>query len=90
VLSTNREIQGFISDNYVFDMIDVNQRGLHARNTRLLERIGNPIANGIPVLLILDENGTVLNTDPGERLRDSDHEHPLMVLAYLRKWAGTR
>ena len=88
VLSTNREIQRFISDHYVFDMIDVNQRGLHSRNTRLLERLGNPIVNGIPVLLILDENGTVLNNDPGERLRDSDHEHPLVVLAYLRKWAG--
>ena len=88
VLSTNREIQQFISDHYVFDMIDVNQRGLHSRNTRLLERLGNPIANGIPVLLILDENGTVLNSDPDERLRDSDHEHPLLVLAYLRKWAG--
>jgi hypothetical protein len=89
VLSTNREIQHFISENYVFDLIDVNQHGLHSRNARLLDRLGNPITNGIPVLLILDENGTVLNSDPDERLRDSDHEHPLVVLAYLRKWAGS-
>ena len=90
LLSTNREIQRFISDRYVFDLIDVNQRGLHSRNTRLLERLGNPITNGIPVLLILDENGMLLNSDPDERLRDSDHEHPLLVLSYLRKWAGQR
>jgi thiol:disulfide interchange protein len=90
VLSTNREIQSFISENYVFDLIDVNQHGLHSRNTRLLERLGNPTANGIPVLLILDENGRVLNPDSDERLRDSDHQHPLLVLAYLRKWAGPR
>ena len=90
LLSTNREIQRFISDNYVFEMIDVNQHGLHARNTRLVERFGNPITNGIPVLLIFDENGRLLNVDPSERLRDSDHAHPTLVLAYLRKWAGQR
>ena len=90
LLSTNREIQRFISANYIFEMVDVNQRGLGARNTRLVERLGNPITNGIPVLLILDESGRVLNTDPNERLRDSDHAHPAMVLAYLHKWAAPR
>jgi len=88
VLSTNSEIQGVISEHYVFEMIDVNQRGLKARNARLVARFGNPIAAGIPVLLVLDENGALLNPDPGERLADSDHAHPAIVLAYLRKWAG--
>jgi hypothetical protein len=37
--------------------------------------------------LILDADGQVLNTDPGERLADSAHEHPALVLAYLQKWA---
>lgn len=88
VLSTNREIQGFVSEHYVFDMIDVNRRGLKARNSRLVARLGNPIADGIPVLLVLDENGAVLNNDPAERLSESDHAHPAMVQAYLQKWAG--
>ena len=87
LLSTNREIQRFISDHYVFEMIDVNQRGFTARNPGLVARLGNPISEGIPVLLILDANGTVLNSDPDERLKDKDHAHPLLVLAYLRKWA---
>ena len=90
LLSTNAEIQQFISERYVFDMIDVNQHGFRARNARLVARLGNPIATGIPVLLVLDENGTVLNNDPAERLADSDHAHPTVVLAYLRKWADQR
>jgi hypothetical protein len=28
-----------------------------------------------------------LNSDPAERLADTAHEHPSVVLAYLRKWA---
>jgi hypothetical protein len=63
---------------------------LGARNARLVERLGNPLAQGIPVLLILDANGAELNSDPAERLADSDHQHPAMVLAYLRKWAAPR
>jgi thiol:disulfide interchange protein len=87
VFTTNAEIRRYISDNYVFDMIDVNQHGLASRNAGFVARLGNPIAHGIPVILILDANGTVLNADSDERLRDSDHAHPLLVLAYLRKWA---
>jgi thiol:disulfide interchange protein len=90
LLSTNAEIQRFISEHYVFDMIDVNKHGLGARNARLVACLGNPIDAGIPVLLVLDENGAVLNNDPAERLADSDHAHPTVVLAYLRKWAGQR
>jgi len=90
LFSTNTEIQRFISEHYVFEMIDVNQRGVGARNARIVARYGNPIAAGIPVLLILDAKGTVLNGDPSERPADSDHAHPAMILAYLQKWAGPR
>jgi thiol-disulfide isomerase/thioredoxin len=90
LFNTNAEVARVIEENYVFEMIDVNQRGLGARNARLVERLGNPLSQGIPVLLILDANGAVLNSDPSERLADSDHQHPAMVLAYLRKWATPR
>jgi len=88
LFNTNPEIRRVIEDYYVFEMIDVNQRGLGARNAKVVARFGDPIATGIPVLLILDANGVLLNNDPAERLPDSAHNHPTMVLAYLRKWAG--
>ena len=87
LFNTNAEIQHLISERYVFGMIDVNQRGLRARNAALLARLGIPVTTRIPVLLVLDEQGVLLNTDPGEHLADSDHAHPSVVLAYLRKWA---
>jgi hypothetical protein len=88
LFNTNREIARVIEENYVFDMIDVNKRGLSARNSALLERLGEPVNRGIPVILILDAEGKVLNNDPAERLADTAHQHPAMVLAYLRKWSG--
>jgi hypothetical protein len=88
LVTTNAEIRRVIEDHYVFAMVDVNQHGVGARNARLVERLGNPIAAGIPVLLILDANGSLLNADSGERLSDSDHAHPAIVLAYVRKRVG--
>jgi thiol:disulfide interchange protein len=88
LFNENMDIARTIEQNYVFEMIDVNTRGLGARNADLVERLGSPLQRGIPVLLILDANGNVLNRDPNERLSDSAHEHPGMVLAYLQKWAA--
>ena len=88
LLTTNAHIRRVIQENYVFTMVDVNKHGLSARNEKLVERLGNPISNGIPALLVLDADGKVLNTDAAERLTDSDHDRPAIVLAYLRKWAG--
>ena len=90
LFNANPEIRRVIEDHYVFEMFDVNRRGLRRRNARVVERFGDPIAAGIPVLLILDANGVLLNNDPAERLADSAHNHPALVLAYLRKWAGQR
>jgi len=85
---THTPIRRLIQEKYIFTMIDVNKRGWRERNRKIVERYGNPITAGIPVLLILDAEGKLLNEDPGERLADSDHHHPTVVLAYLRKWAG--
>ena len=88
LFNTNQEIARVIDENYVFEMIDVNDRGAGARNAPLVERLGNPLDRGIPVLLILNADGKILNDDSSERLADSAHQHPAVVLAYLRKWSG--
>ena len=42
---------------------------------------------GIPVLLVLNADGKLLNDHAAERLRDDAYTHPEEVLAYLRKWS---
>lgn len=90
LFNTNAELRRFIQDHYVFVMVDVNRKGWRERNAKLVKRLGDPIGAGIPVLLILDSDGRLLNREPGERLADSDHRFPAVVLSYLRKWAAPR
>ena len=87
LLRDNAQIARELSRHYVLVLVDVNRRGGLPRNAGLVARFGDPLAQGIPVLLVLAPDGTLLNTDPPERLADSDHEQPIEVLAYLRKWA---
>ena len=72
---------------YVFTMVDVNERGETPRNIQLLSRFADPLGRGIPVLLVVAPDGTLLNTEPTERLADVDHANPEKVLKYLRTWA---
>jgi thiol:disulfide interchange protein len=72
--------------HFVMVLVDVNQRGSANRNPHLVARLGNPLTRGIPVLLVLSPDGTVLNSDPAERLSDDAHTDPERVLRYLAKW----
>ena len=88
LLQTDPAIQRELAAHYVLAMVDADQQGEPARNTNTLARFGEPLARGIPVLLVLTPDGKLLNDDATERLADSDHAHPERVLAYLRKWAA--
>jgi thiol:disulfide interchange protein len=88
LLQTDPAIRQEIRQHFVLAMIDVNQKETPPRNRPLPERLGNPLTRGIPVLLILDAQGTVQNKVAAERLSDESHKQPTQVLAYLQKWAS--
>ena len=77
-----------LNEHYVLAMVDVNKRTGFDRNSPLVTLLGDPLGRGIPGLLVLDSDGTVLNADPRERLADIDHKRPKKVLRYLQKWSG--
>lgn len=76
-----------LSRHYVLVLVDVNRREGEPRNTPLVSRFGDPLRRGIPVLLMLRADGTLLNRDPDERLADSDHSYPTRALGYRQKWS---
>jgi thiol:disulfide interchange protein len=88
LLRDDRLIEREVVDHYVLVMVEVSQKGQTPRNAELVTRFGDPLSRGIPVLLVLASDGTWLNTDPAERLADTDHREPARVLAYLRKWSA--
>ena len=68
-------------------LIDVNTRGGEKRNAAVNQRYGNPIAKGLPVLVVLDATGRQLITKDSGELEDGDKHDPAKVLAFLAAWA---
>lgn len=69
-------------------LVDVNHRSGKARNDAVNARYGNPVAQGLPVLMVLDADGKQLTTQETGALEDGKAAHdPAKVIAFLRQWA---
>lgn len=88
--TTNSAVAGEIFHDYVVVMIDVNMRHGIKRNSEVNENYGNPIHEGLPVLVVLDAGGQQLFTQETGALEDGDHHDPAKVLAFLKRWSPTR
>ncbi len=76
-----------LQKDYVVVMIDVNTRRGPKRNASVNARLGNPIQHGLPVLMVLDSDGTALTTKDSGELEEGDHHSPAKIEAFLLKWA---
>lgn len=68
-------------------LLDVNTRNGSKRNAAVNDRYGNPIANGLPVLVVLDAAGKKLTTQDTGALEDGAKHSPEKIRAFLAKWA---
>ncbi|SDR70256.1 thioredoxin family protein [Opitutus sp. GAS368] len=88
---TDAAVAAALHENYVLVLVDVNHRQGKARNDAVNDRYGNPMAQGLPVLVVLDENGRQLTTQETGALEDGKSAHdPAKVTAFLRQWAPKR
>ena len=80
-----------LQENYVLVLVDVNHRHGKKRNDTVNDRYGNPMAQGLPVLVVLDADGKQLTTQETGALEDGKSAHdPAKVIAFLQKWAAKR
>ena len=82
VLDTHPEISKAVKENFIVVLIDVDQ----GHNADVVKRYGNPTRFGLPVLVVLDADGTQLTTQDTGKLEEGDHHDPAKVLAFLEKW----
>ena len=87
LFQSDPQIAAVLKAGYVVALIDVDRIDGQQHNAKTIERFGNPITNGIPALIIVNSSGAVLNTNPTDRLKDTDYRFPDKVLAFLKKWA---
>ena len=71
---------------YVLVLVDVEVVDGAQHNADVVKRYGNPIQHGLPVLVVLDEQGKPLVTQETGSLEEGDHHHPGRVLEFLEKW----
>jgi thioredoxin-related protein len=78
--------------DFVLVYVDANFRSDRKRNWALLRRFGDPIKKyGLPVLVVLDRNGTQLTTQETNGLAAAtDEETMKRILHFLARWAPPR
>lgn len=76
-----------LAKDYVVVMVDVNTRHGVKRNADLNQRLGNPIHYGLPVLVVLDSDGTLLTTKDSGELEQGEGHSPAKIDAFLTHWA---
>ncbi|HWA26219.1 MAG TPA: thioredoxin family protein [Lacunisphaera sp.] len=87
----NKSVARSLEENYVLVLVDVNHRDGRKRNDAVNEKYGNPVQFGLPVLLVLDDDGRLLATQETGALEDGGKAHdPEKVLAFLQQWAPKR
>lgn len=69
--------------------VDVGARG-SSTNRDVARRYGDPLGNGLPCLVVLDDAGGVAHVQETGALEDGDHHDPARVLAFLRDWRDGR
>ncbi|MFA6288853.1 MAG: thioredoxin family protein [Opitutaceae bacterium] len=79
----NASIAAKLKANYVVVLIDVNK----GHNKETNAKYGNPTRNGLPVIVILDADGTLLTTKDTGTLEEGGGHSPQKVMQFLTEWA---
>ncbi|NWK54171.1 thioredoxin family protein [Verrucomicrobiaceae bacterium N1E253] len=88
LLQSDPEISRILRDSYLVTRIDVGPSD-SGRNADLVARYHATINKGIPVFVVLDGSGRLLNDTRQTRLRDSDHKRPERIADFLKQHAPT-
>lgn len=89
-LKSDPAVAAEVAEHFVVVMIDVNMRHGPKRNTDVNARYGNPIHEGLPVLVVLDATGRQLVTQESGILEEGEHHSPHRIVEFLRHWEPAR
>lgn len=78
------EIKPFLDEHFIVVYINV---GSWDKNLDIAEKYGNPIAQGIPAVVIVDANNRIITTTENGALATASTASPQEILDFLREWA---
>jgi thiol-disulfide isomerase/thioredoxin len=78
------EVKAFVDRNFEIVFVDV---GRFDKNLEIPARFGAPKPKGVPTILVLTPDGTLVNPDQREDLSDARSMTPQAVVDWLARWA---
>ncbi len=86
LFETDAEIKDYLKQHFEVVWVDVGKKD---KNMDLDDKYGNPVAKGIPVIVVLDSNGNYLYTQDTGSLekpaKEKGHARE-KILEFLRRW----
>lgn len=86
LFQSDKAISQRLKADYVVVLIDVNE----GHNKEIDKRYDHPTRFGLPVIVIVDQEGKPLTTKNTAELEEGDHHDPAKVIAFLKQWAPKR
>lgn len=87
LMTTRAAVGEVLRRGYVVAHVDANTRKDKQRNAAVIARYGNPVRLGIPVFVVLDQDGRQLTTRETQSLAaPTDDEVATRLLKFLQEW----
>jgi thiol:disulfide interchange protein len=83
-LYNTEPLKSFVEMNYHLVTIDIGQ---FDKNLDIVKRHGNPIAKGVPAVVVLDPDGTMIGSTANGALESARSMTAQEVVAILKSWA---
>jgi len=81
----DEQVAAALGDGWRLVHVDVGARGSDT-NRRVAARYGDPLSNGLPCLVVLDDEGEVAHVQETGSLEEGDRHDPAAVLGFLNEW----
>jgi len=85
VFQNQSDVSTALEAGYHVVHVDVGPRE-SSTNRTLAARYGDPLSNGLPCLVVLDDEGEVAHVQETGSLEEGDHHDPALVTAFLSRW----
>ena len=85
-IEADEEIKALVNDNYVYIHVNYRRRTEDKDMLQTMNRLGNPVRFGFPVMVVLDAAGKVLHTQDSSFLESGEGYDRKKVMRFLQCW----
>lgn len=89
-IEADEEIKSLVNDNYVYIHVNYRRKTDDKDMQQAMDRLGNPVRFGFPVMVVLDAEGKVLHTQDSSFLESGEGYDRKKVMRFLQCWTSVR